>query len=103
MHGRSILPLLENKAFEIARTLHWEDQYNFAVLHGDWKLVRRHFDEKPSLYNIRQDMPERSDLSAQHPDRVSELLRYHDEWRRKIYPERIPPVTKRSYYIFPDK
>ena len=103
MHGRSILPLLQNKAFNEERTLHWEDQYNFAVRRGDWKLVQRHFDEKPLLYNVKQDPRELNDLSLESPGTVADMLDLHHGWRKKHYPNPIPPVTKRSYYIFPEK
>ena len=101
LHGVSILPLLQNKLFGKERTLHWEDQYNFAVRQGQWKLVRRFFESQPHLYNINADMGEYVDLADKYPKIVSDLLDEHHRWRSKIYPQRIPPVEKRSYYIFP--
>jgi arylsulfatase A-like enzyme len=101
VHGTSILALLQNKPFKKERTLHWEDQYNFAVRQGEWKLVRRFFESQPRLYQITDDMGEHRDVAAEHREIVSELLAEHDRWRKEIYPKRIPAVEKRSMYIFP--
>lgn len=103
IHGTSFLSVLRNKPFNTGRTLHWEDQYNFAVRRGDWKLVRRFFEAQPRLYNVKTDMSERVDVAEKYPKIVSELLAEHDGWRREVYPKRIPPVEKRSTYIFPLK
>lgn len=103
MHGRSILSLLMDRSFDEERTLHWEDKSNFAVRRGDWKLVRRHFDDKPLLYNIRQDPRELNDVAGQNQMLVTQLLGLHDNWRKEHYANPIPPVKKRSYYIFPEK
>ena len=100
-HGTSILPMLQNKPFKQERALHWEDQYNFAVRLGDWKVVRRFFDAQPRLYKIAADAGEDRDLAAAHPKILSGLLAEHDRWRKEIYPQRIPSVEKRSLYIFP--
>ena len=99
--GISILPLLQNKAFKNDRTLHWEDQYNFAVRHGAWKLVRQFYNDAPRLYNVADDPGERRDLSHKHPHIVSPLLASHETWRKESYSNPIPRTEKRSEYIFP--
>jgi arylsulfatase A-like enzyme len=103
MHGQSILPLLQNRNFERTGTLHWEDQYNMAVRKGKWKLVHQFFDERPSLYNMDEDIGEQNDLSAKHVQVVAELQATHDSWKKKYYPDPILRTLRRSDYIFPKK
>lgn len=54
-----------------------EDQYDVdflsAVRKGDWKLVYRMHDAKLELYNLKEDISERNDVAAEHPDIVKEL------------------------------
>lgn len=54
-----------------------EDQYDVdflsAVRKGDWKLVYRMHDAKLELYNIKEDISERNDVAAEHPEIVKEL------------------------------
>lgn len=40
---------------------------------GDWKLVYRMHDAKLELYNLKEDISERNDVAAEHPDIVKEL------------------------------
>ena len=58
-------------------TPHWLPP-SMSVHHGDWKLIRTfHYGEdgrhKFRLYNLREDIGENQDLSADHPDKVKEL------------------------------
>ena len=103
IHGVSILPLLTNGSFSREGTLHWEDQYNMAVRQDKWKLVHQFFADKPSLYDISNDIREEIDLADQNPGIVSELLNAHTAWRAIYYPDPIPSNKKRSDYIFPQK
>ena len=103
IHGISVLPLLENKAFPEDRTLFWEDQYNLGVRKGKWKLVHRFYHEKPFLYDLSNDISERRDLAAAYPKIVSALLAAHADWKAKYYPNAVPRIVKHSEYIFPSK
>jgi len=44
-----------------------------AVRKGDWKLVYRMHDAKLELYNLKEDLSERCDVAARHPEIVREL------------------------------
>jgi arylsulfatase A-like enzyme len=101
IHGTSILGLLRGQPFERRGALHWENQHNAAVLAGDWKLVHRFYLERPFLYRVEEDISEKRDLAAQHPDKVAELLALHAQWKARHYPNPVPRVTQRSSYMFP--
>ena len=61
-----------------------------AVRQGEWKLVRydpnveggKGRPTESKLYNLAEDIGERSDLAAKHPDRVKELQVAWDKWNK---------------------
>ena len=42
-----------------------------ALRMGDWKLIHFYEDNSYELYNLKEDIEERSDLSTMHPEKVS--------------------------------
>jgi arylsulfatase A-like enzyme len=95
LDGVNLLPFLkgENAAAPHA-ALFWRFGEQMAVRAGDWKLVRpdlsdREFGRiagKPMLFNLREDIGEKNDLAAKHPDRVKELLGKWQGWNKELAP-----------------
>lgn len=63
-------------------TLYWRVSggTGFAVRHGDWKLVRDIAMDQPELYDLSTDLGEDTDLSAEHPAKLAELLAMYEAW-----------------------
>lgn len=101
IHGTSILPLLRGEAFTRQGALHWENQQNYAVHDGEWKLVKRGWEKNARLYRPAEDIGEDHDLAAKNPEKVAELTALHVAWRKRHYPNAVPPVTKRTPLQFP--
>ena len=89
MQGKSILPMLTGQTVMThapSEIFGWELSNRRAVRHGDWKLVQA---EPPygtgewELFDLRDDMYEIHDLSAEFPERVIEMKKlwqsYADE------------------------
>ncbi|PSC03666.1 arylsulfatase [Alsobacter soli] len=57
----------------------WEHEGNAAVRVGQWKLVRK-FPGPWELYDMEADRTELHDLSAQHPDRVKDMIARYEAW-----------------------
>jgi arylsulfatase A-like enzyme len=97
LQGKSWLPTLAGEADSPRGPedwLGWELWGNRAIRQGDWKLLWLH---KPmgiadwELYNLREDPGETKDLSAQYPEKVSELVVLWEEYVRTnnvIIPDR---------------
>jgi arylsulfatase len=73
----------------------WEVFGNRAVRQGDWK-VRWQFKpfgtEEWELFNLAEDVAERHDLAAKHPDKVKQLVALWDEYVKEndvILPNRL--------------
>jgi arylsulfatase A-like enzyme len=79
----NLFPILEGRAPQAERTFFWRSAPNSnrtqqAVRQGDWKLVvdANHL----LLFNLRSDIGERHDLTAQRPDLVRRLRTLLTEW-----------------------
>ncbi|ANW94855.1 hypothetical protein AXE80_00450 [Wenyingzhuangia fucanilytica] len=90
--GVSFYPLLECKSFKRAPII-WD--YDFAkigtgnpsmaaVRDGDFKLVELKHTKTYELYNVKKDVGENDDLSAQYPDKVKEMKKMLFDFRTSI-------------------
>ena len=78
------------------RYLHWDLYGSVGALHGDWKMVGEidnhhgRFDKAAKdaeaatfeLYNLKDDLGERTNLAAQHPEIYRDLKERHVAWLR---------------------
>ncbi len=101
IHGQSILPLLRGEPFARTGALHWENQQNYAVLDGEWKLVKRGWEKQARLYRPTEDIGEDRNLAEKFPEKVTALTAQHEAWRKRHYPKPVPPMTKRPPVQFP--
>lgn len=61
------------------RDLHWVHGSKHAMRQGPWKLVING-KNKPELYNLTDDISEKSDLADEHPEKVEQLRKAHEAW-----------------------
>ncbi len=54
-----------------------------AMRDGDWLLVEFYDEEILELYNLSGDIGEKSDLSENHPERVTSMREALDKWRKE--------------------
>jgi hypothetical protein len=85
------------------RPLFWLFRGRWAVLSGDWKLVKTSgpggppahqilysgdsAEPKPALFNLKSDPAEQHDVSGQHPAVVKRLTRMFEDWRQQTRTE----------------
>jgi len=51
---------------------------------GDWKLIKRYTGKKKfELFNLKNDIGEKVELSSKNPDKVKELDKLLSEWLKK--------------------
>ena len=67
------------------RTLFWQYGPDSAVREGDWKLVINGTAES-GLFNLKTDLGERHDLSAQHPDVRKRMEGELAAWEKDVVP-----------------
>ena len=76
---------------------HYGNQGGFpggAVREGPWKLVERYEDGRVHLYHLGDDIGERTDLSARHPDRVAGLRAHLHTWYRDVDAKFLRPLDQ---------
>lgn len=80
--GLDLVPYLTGKKTSSPHeTMYWRFGEQWAVRHGDWKLViSKGGSGKPELYNIAEDVGESKDLAASEAGRVVELQKLYDAW-----------------------
>ena len=93
LDGRSLVPLLKEPSSSLDRPSlfwhypHYSNQGGFpggAIRTGDFKLVERFEDGRVQLYNLAHDLGEKTDLAAQHPDRVAAMRNDLHVWYKKV-------------------
>jgi arylsulfatase A-like enzyme len=106
LDGVDLLPYLEGKnARPPHDALYWRFGEQMAIRRGDWKLVRadlatdKEFGDiadKPMLFNLAEDIGEKKDLAAAHPEKVQELAELWRKWNEGLaapaWPH--PPAAK---------
>jgi len=55
-----------------------------AIRDGDWKLIENFDSGQFELYSLADDISEKRNLAAEHPDRVQQLKGKLAAWRRKV-------------------
>lgn len=80
--GRNILPLLTGKAKgPLHESLYWDGaEERTAIRSGNWKLVDNR--GKVELYDLQQDVGEKTDLASQKPEIVAKLRGQFEAWSK---------------------
>jgi arylsulfatase A-like enzyme len=91
LDGVSLAPLLAGGRLE-PRPLFWHYPHygnqggmpSGAIREGDWKLIEWYEDGRLELFNLRQDLSEKYDLSRLHPDSTARLHAKLQAWRQGL-------------------
>ncbi len=84
LEGMNLFPILEERKPEAVRTLFWRTQGGTqkAVREGDFKLIIE--GANTLLYNVRNDMGERNDLTHRRQDVVLKLKSKLEAWEADV-------------------
>ena len=98
LDGVSLLPLIfETGELDRNPPIYWHlpnSNYCTVMRKGDWKLIQ-YFDNPDHylLYNLKDDLGEKTNLADQYPKKAKALLREMTAWRKKNKVP-LPPATK---------
>lgn len=101
LDGVDLLPYLTGaKQARPHETLYWRFGPQWAVRHGDLKLVvSRGGSGQPELYDLASDIGETQDLAKSRPDQVEKLQALWDAWSAEQAPpsaEDVPAKKKKA-------
>jgi arylsulfatase A-like enzyme len=90
--GESMVPLLKGTGGPRRKAIYWHYPHysnqggkpGGAVRVGDYKLIEFYEDARVELYNLRTDLGEQHDLSAELPEKAAELRRMLHDWRKEV-------------------
>jgi arylsulfatase A-like enzyme len=82
LDGKDLMPYLTGKTSDLPhQTLYWRYGQQWAVRHGDWKLVASRIDNnQPRLINLAADLGEAKDLATSEPQKLAELNALYKAW-----------------------
>lgn len=87
LDGIDLLPLLTSKAAPVERTFYWRiDRSNRkqrAIRQGPWKYINDG-NTMDLLFNLKEDIGERTDLGYQHPEILEDLKSKLKAWEAEI-------------------
>ncbi len=63
----------------------WRTTPATALRYGDWKLIRFYETGKEELYNLKEDIGEKNDLSLQDTRQKKKMSKKMDRWLRKTH------------------
>jgi arylsulfatase A-like enzyme len=90
--GESIVPLLRQAGGLKRDAIYWHYPHysnqggkpGGAVRMGDWKLIELYEDGALELYNLKDDLAEKTNLAPRMPERAAALRKKLDEWRKAL-------------------
>ena len=94
LDGVDLLPFLSGSSEIPHESLFWRQGQNWAVRHGDWKLI--HAADQDWLYNLADDIGEQTNVAEQHPDVVESLTERYSEWNNGNVDPLWPPAGAKS-------
>jgi arylsulfatase A-like enzyme len=91
LDGVSLVPLLKGGTLP-ERALFWHYPHygnqggapSAAVRRGDWKLIEWLEDGRAELFNLAQDLGEKTDLATKQPQRVAQLRAELHAWQKNV-------------------
>ena len=100
--GVSLLPVLKGGSLP-ERALYWHYPHygnqggapGSAIREGDWKLIEWFEDGKRELFNLREDIGEKNDLSQTNPEKVTALAAKLEAWRKEV--GALMPIKNETY------
>lgn len=85
--GIDLLPIVSGRAAEVERTLFWSAGTTSAVRSGDHKFVQQG-PQAFFVYNVREDLGERNDLTNSSQGVASRLRTLLEEWKQDVGADR---------------
>lgn len=91
LDGVNLLPYVTGAASgRPHETLYWRFGEQWAVRHGDWKLVLGRGATLPELFNLAEDVSEAKNLAGAEPAKAEELLALWRTWNAQQAPPSVP-------------
>ncbi len=106
--GESLLPVIKGKKLK-RQAIFWHyphyggkgDSPAGAIRKGDYKLIEFFENNHVELYNIKEDISEKNDLSTSNPQLTKKMLKQLQQWRKSVNAQM--PVLNENYIYKTEK
>ena len=103
--GVSLVPLLKGKSKLKRKAIYWHYPHyhgsgskpSGAIRAGDYKLIEWYEDNSVELYNLKEDIGEKNDLSTKMPEKAAELQRLLHRWLKQTKADVPTPEQLRQF------
>ena len=103
MDGMSLMPVLSGKSKLNREAIYWHYPHyhgegatpHSAIRQGDWKLIHFYETGKKELYNLKNDIGEKTELQDQEPKITAQLYNNLVNWRKKVGAQ--DPIVNPAY------
>jgi arylsulfatase A-like enzyme len=82
LDGYDMMPVLANGAPSPRSEMYWQRRENKAARVGHWKWVGSA--QGGGLFDLSKDVGEKTDLSAQYPEKLAEMRARFARWRKQM-------------------
>lgn len=97
--GVSLVPLLKGDKETEHEPLVWHYPHyhgstwtpGAAIRDGDWKLIEFYEFDEVELYNLKDDIGEKNDLSKSNPEKLAELRKKLSQWQKDMGASELKP------------
>jgi arylsulfatase A-like enzyme len=108
MDGVSLVGLLKGRGRPRREAIYWHyphyhgsgNRPSGALRAGDYKLIEWYEDERVELYNLRDDIGERRDLSGEMPQKAAELRSMLHKWRGQMNAKMPESAPREDYRLW---
>jgi arylsulfatase A-like enzyme len=76
--------------------LYWRATPSSMIMNGDWKLIHFFEDNSIQLYNVKEDIGEKNELSKSNPEMAKKLFEELKTWQKDTKAV-IPAVLNESF------
>ncbi len=84
LEGKSLVPIFHGEQRTAHEQLCWSTPRNQAIRMGRWKLVNQRHGQDWELYDLETDGTETTNLAEKYPERVQQMARRFEEWRKRV-------------------
>ena len=82
LDGFNLLPVLRGEKKSTRTEMFWQRRLDKGARVGDWKWVES--SRGNGLFNLKNDMAEKQDLSRKHPEKLQELQQAFARWQQQM-------------------
>ncbi|MCK9342795.1 MAG: sulfatase-like hydrolase/transferase [Massilibacteroides sp.] len=91
LDGVDLMPYITgSNTGEPNHELYWRvvNGLEYAARIGNYKMIKRYYQEAPLLFDMKNDPIEQYDIAAEHPTLIKKMMKAYNAWDKQLIPAR---------------